>query len=239
MIKKKELLNMRQKRYIFIFLFLLLIPLTSFSDFNELGKNPKIFEKSFNFSNSSLQVVQKKWLDKKYLSELNIALTPTIRGVNYITSYSSDLIYRFFLNGNWAFHVRYSVHFNHLTKEGRMEVEKSSRLPSEVKYPQKNSYFGGLDWYPFYGKALLYNQLVYFNLYFSLLGGRTELINKENPVPAGSLAFGLVCWWNQNFNTRLELQGLYYAYHTTTDRTPENQIEEYVGKMSISIGVLF
>ena len=238
MIKKKELLNMNQKRYFFIFLFLFL-PLISFSDFNELGKNPKILEKSFDFSHSSLQVVQKKWLDKKYLSELDIALTPTIRGVNYITSYSADLAYRFFLNGNWAFHVRYSSHFNYITKEGRTEVEKRSRIPSEVKYPQKNSYFGGLDWYPFYGKALLYNRLVYFDLYFSLLGGMTELLSQKNTVPAGSLAFGLVCWWNQSLSTRLELQGLYYTYYMTADRASENQIEEYVGKISISIGVLF
>ena len=226
-----------KKRYGFIILFF--IPLMSFSDFNELGKHSSALERSFDFSSSPLQIVQKKWLDKKYLSELDIAFTPTIRGLNYINSYSVDLAYRFFINGNWALHFQYSTHSNYLTKKGYKEVERRARLPVEAKYSQKQSYLGGINWYPFYGKALLYNQLVYFDLYFSFLGGQTELLNQEKTVPTGSMALGLACWWSKNFNTRLELQGLYYTYHSSSDRNPENRIEEYIARISVSLGVLF
>lgn len=223
----------------FVVFLLCVLPLAGFSEFKELGKNSKVLEKSFDFSSSSLQIVQKKWLDKKYLSELDIAFAPTLRGVNYVNSYSMDLTYRFFINWNWAVQFQYSRHSNYLTKEGQDEVQQKIRLPVETKYSQKRSYVAGIDWYPFYGKALLYNRLVYFDLYLSVLGGKTELFDQKQAVPIGSLALGLVCWWSKHLNTRWELQGLYYNYYISSDRNPENRIEEYIVKTAVSIGVLF
>ena len=107
-----------------------------------------------------------------------------------------------------------------------------------MKYPQKQSYIGGIEWYPFYGKAVLYNYLVHFDLYLSLLGGKTELLNLEKSVPMGSLALGLVCWWHKHFNTRWEIEGAYYSYDIDGNKTAE-PIEEYLYKISVSAGVLF
>ena len=228
------------KRFYFFILMFCCFPSLSFSNFKELEQSSKALESGFDFSHSSLKVVQKRWLPKTFLSEMSFAISPVLKGINYMNSYSADLSYRFFLNNHWALQFKYSKYFNPISQEGKDEVYKKSRVPLELKYPQKQSYLGGIDWYPFYGKAVLYNLLVRFDLYFSLLGGKIELMKLNKRVNTGFLALGLVCWWHKHFNTRLELQGLYYRYGHLSDVTSKTtDIHEYFYKMSLSAGVLF
>ena len=225
-----------------ICLFVLIVfcfPEFSYSDFDELGKNAKVLENNFNFSSSSLKVVQKRLLPKKYLSEFSLAVSPVLKGLIYMNSYSFDASYRFFLNNHWNVQLKYSRYYNLISKEGFNEVQNRARIPVELKYPQKQSYLGGVEWYPFYGKAVLYNYLVRFDLYLSILGGKTEILNLNESVYMGSLGLGLVYWWHKHFNTRLEMQGSYYKYNIFDKLSENRDITEYFYKTYISVGVLF
>ena len=217
----------------------LCFPIFAFSDFNELGKNPKALENHLDFSNSSLQVVQKRWLPRKFLSELSVGLSPSLKGFNYINNYSLDLAYRFFLNDYWSIGLNYSFYFNPITEEGKDELTKRSRIPLELKYYQKQSFLGGVSWYPFYGKAVFYNHLIRFDLYLSALAGLMELMHLDQRIPTGSMGLGLVCWWHKNFNSRLEVRGVYYRYNVFDNTNETENINEYVYSVSFSIGVLF
>ena len=225
------------KKYWFIALILFCFSALGSSDFDELGKFFSTLNSS-KFSGSSLKIVQKRWLPKKFISEGSIGLSPVLKGFNYMNSYSTDIAYRFFLNDHWSIHLKYSRHSNPITLDGKNEVEQMGRIPLELKYPQKQSYLGGVDWYPFYGKAVLYNYLVRFDLYLSLSGGTVELLNWNKTIPMGSLSLGWVHWWYKWLNTRLEVQGFYYKYNVSDGRDTK-EINEYFYKAYISAGVLF
>lgn len=234
--KNKELPVMRKQGIITLMLFC--APAFGSSSFDELGKNPAILKNQFDFSGSRLKVIQKRRLPKKFLSDLSVGVSPVLKGFNYIDNYSIDAGYRFFLNEQWGFQLKYSRYFNPITQEGKEEVEQTGRIPIELKYPQKQSYLGGIEWSPFYGKADLYNRLVRFDLYFSVLAGKVELLNLDSPVPLGYLSVGLVFWLHKHFNSRLEIQGAYYKYDAP-DGESVKEIKEYFYKISVSAGVLF
>ena len=225
-------------KYWFFILIFFYFPVLGSSDFNELGKNPEVLESSFDFSSSSLQVVQKRWLPRRFLSELSLGFSPVLKGFNYMNNYSVDMAYRFFLDEQWSIDLKYSWYFNPITLEGDDEVKKKGRIPLELRYPQKQAFFGGVSWYPFYGKAVFYNHLIRFDLYLSVLGGMMDILHLDKNFPTGSLGIGLVCWWHKNLNTRLEALGTYYKYEfSNKDKMASNK--EYFYKIYISTGVLF
>ena len=222
----------------FILLFLY-IPLLSFSNFEQLGKNEKILEEAnFQFSNKGLKVVQKRWLEKKYLSEISVSASPILKGFNYSDAYSLDLSYRWFLNNKFGLNFTYSYYENAINKKGKDAINLRGYTPLELVYHHKQSYLAGIEWYPFYGKAVLYNNLVHFDLYFSILAGQIELAQQEKRAEHYSASIGLAQWWHKKFNTRLSLQGFYYRY-SFSNKTEIEDIHEYFYKLSVSVGVLF
>ncbi len=225
------------KCWLLIF-FCFCFPALGSSDFDELGKNPEILKNSLSFSDSSLKVIQKRWLDRRFLSEISFGLSPALKGLNYIHNYSVDGAYRFFLSDQWSIDLKYSWFFNPIAQEGKQEVEQKARIPLELKYPQKQAFLGGAAWYPFYGKAVFYDYLAHFDLYLSVLGGAAQLLNLDKNFLTGSVGLGLVCWWHKNWNARLEIQAAYYKYDIPNNEGPADH-EEYIYKIYISAGALF
>lgn len=231
---------MEMKVYQWFILGILWVPLMSFSEFSDLGKNTQILEKEkFHFSNANLKVVQKRWLEKHFLSEIGLSFSPTLNGFNYLDSYSADFSYRFFMNNYFSFNFRYSSYFNAINKEGYDEIKLRVRYPVEVLHAQNQSYLLGVEWYPFYGKAVLYNKLVHFDLYLSLLGGQIDLWRKNKSLPIYSFSIGLAQWWNKHFSSRLEVQAFYYEYRSPYYKDSKDLKKEFLYKISFSVGVLF
>ena len=219
------------KYCIFILLF---VSFFSFAEFKELGKNPDLLktEKVFSFKTTPIKVVQKRWLDKKWLSEVSVSVSPIFNGLNYMDSQSVDLSYRLFFNDYFSLNAKAYYYFNSINQDGKTEVTKYGLRPVElIEYPRW-SYTLGLDWYPFYGKAVLYNQLLSFDFYLSLLAGQIQL--KQQKRTLYSLGLGQVHWWNQRFNTRLELKAFYFKYSFLQETQPE-----LLYSLSLSAGVLF
>ena len=221
------------KHWIFI---VLLWPFVSSADFKELGKSQPALKEPFVFKTSPIKVVQKRWLNKRFLSEISLSVGPILREFNYTNSYSADLFYRFFLNDYFSLTVNYSYYFNPINQDGKTEVYKYGRVPLELKYYPEQSYSAGVNWHPFYGKAVLYNQLLSFDLYLSASAGQMQL--KEKRVPLYSLGLGQVHWWSQKFNTRLELKTSYYQYNLL-DKNQGKSIPSLFYSLSLSAGVLF
>ena len=214
-------------------------PLLSFSNFEKLGKNRSALEKErFHFSNTHLKVVQKRWLEKRFLSSADLSFSPVLKGFNYINSYSMDLSYRWFISNYFSLNLRYSYYENPINQDGRDEINLRGKTPLELKYYNKQSYLAGVEWYPFYGKAVLYNQLAHFDLYVSVLAGQIELSQQEKNIPIYSLGVGLAQWWHKYFNTRLEAQAFYYEYRFS-NKSENQKAPEYFYKISISAGVMF
>jgi len=231
------------KKYYFIFA-IFCVSALSLPEFEELNKLPKVLGSDLNLASSSLQVVQKRWLPKRFLSELSLGVSPALKGFNNIHNYSIDAAYRFFINERWSFQLKYSRYFNSLTSKGEENLLFLQHIPLEAKYAQSQSYLGGIDWYPFYGKASFYNRLVRFDLYLSLLAGQIELLNMNHLNPLVSVGLGLVSWWHKNLNSRLELQGTYFNYFLSEQNSlskPFSQmdIHEYSYRIYFSIGFLF
>ena len=223
---------------VFISLFFY-FPLLSFSNFEELGKNKELLEKeNFHFSAGNLMVIQKRWLEKKFLSEVNLSLSPVLKGLNYTNSYSTDLSYRWFANNYFSFILKYSYYYNFPNQRGREDVKLRWHFPLELKYYNKQSYLAGIEWYPFYGKAVLYNQLVHFDLYLSALAGQIELSNQEKKSPHYSFTLGLAQYWNKHFSARLEAQAFYDKYRFS-NKNESQDIHDFFYKISVSAGVLF
>ena len=215
-------------------LIILLWSAFSFADFDQLGKNNSLLNQK---TSVDIKVVESRWLDKKFLSELSLGFSPFLRGFYYMNSYSIDLSYRLFLNDNISFHLKYSNFFNPINQDGKKEVFSFGRIPVELKYPPKRSYLIGMDWHPFYGKALLFNRLVYFDFYFSASLGQIDIFQLNQKPYLFSGAVGMVHWWHKRLNTRLELQGLCYEHQVSDSGEKTNQELSY--KLYLSVGVLF
>ena len=231
---------MDMKIYKFFILLGFYFPLFSFSSFNELGKNSELLQtERFQFSNSNLKVVQKRWLEKRFLSEVGLSFAPVLKGFNYMNTYSIDFSYRFFISNYLGLNLRYSYYDNPINQDGEDEINLRGQIPLELKYPNKQSYLGGIEWYPFYGKAVLYNRLVHFDLYLSALAGQMELIHQEKRVPIYSLSIGLAQYWHKHFSSRIEGQAFYYKYHFSNNNQEGQDVHEYFYKISVSMGALF
>ena len=218
-----------------LILLILYFPLFGFSNFDELGKNKNILEDdSFQFSNSGLKVVQKRFLEKRFLSDLNIGWSPILKGFNYTNTYSMDLSYRWFINNYFAVNLRYSYYDNPIRQEGKDEINLRGRTPLDLKYYPKQSYLAGLDWQAFYGKAVLYNLLIHFDLYLSVLAGQIELSNQDKKIPIYSAEVGMAQYWHKHFNTRTSAQAFYYEYRASSKSESQN-IPKYFYK-NICIG---
>lgn len=207
--------------------------------FDSAGSSPE----SLNFIRSQshfgpfVSIVQKQLFPKKHSSELSLAITPALKGLVYLNSFSLDASYRFYLNHKWSLHAKYSFFLNTINPEGDSLILSQRSIPLEVKYAQKQAGFIGLDYYLFYGKTNILNQIIYFNIYLSGSVGAIQLIRLDDDFsPLGSVAGGLVFWWNKRFNTRWELRGSSYKYQPLET---EEGFLELISHTSVSIGVLF
>ena len=213
--------------------YVLLFSCSSFADIEELGDLEELFHHK---SDHNVRVVQKRWLDRKFLSELSVSLSPSLRGFYYMNNYSTNVSYRFFLNEKLSVHAEYTYFFNLINEEGENEIALFGRVPVDLKHAPRQSYAFGFDWYPFYAKSVFFNRVLHFDFYLSMGLGQIKLLKvKERPLLFSS-ALGMVHWWSKRWNTRVEIEGFHYRH-----LIPQSQsiTQEWNYRMSLSAGVLF
>ncbi len=207
-------------------------------EFKSLGENSEslqIMSSQFEYR-SSLNVVQKRLLPKRFLSELSLVGSPVMKGVTYLNTASLDVTYRFYLSNYWSVHLKYSYFLNKINKEGE-DTLNYGQNPLELEYAQQQEYSLGFDWSPFYGKIAVLNKIIHFDVYLFFSGGVLKLLRlDEKNIPTASVGGGLVFWLSQRVSARIGLSGSYYSYEVGKKL---DVINNYLSKGHVSIGVLF
>ena len=204
------------------------------SDIEDLGKREELFNQT---TASHIKVLQNRWVDKQHLSELSLSLSPSLRSFYYMSSYSTSLSYRFFVSEEISFFIKYDSFFNSINQDGKDEIFLYGRIPLELKYPIQKSYLLGWEWYPFYAKAMFFNQVLHFDFYFSMGIGKIELLGMKKKPDLIYSSLGMVHWWSKRVNTRMQIESFYYRYRIPESVKKWNRELNY--KSSFSVGVLF
>ena len=192
--------------------------------------------KAGSYYGSSLKVIQKRRYPVKFLSEISGGIVPVIHGAIFSRIYSTDLNYRFYFNRQWSAHFKYARFFTFINPEGSDMVKRERRIPLELNHSKNQGWFAGIDWYPFYGKTLFFNQVIHFDLYLSLSGGWLDQLRQSEKAQALSFGGGAVFWCGKRFNTRLELKSLYSRSPLKDSR---KNLEDFLLTGGLFVGVVF
>ena len=210
-------------------------------DFQKLGGDAASMEvmgSQFDYK-SQLNVVQKRILPRKNLSEFSLAVSPVLKGIAYLNIASLDMSYRFYINPYWSLHFQYYYFLNTINAEGKDMYYLFSKNPLELEYPQKKGYLVGVDWNSFYGKVVLANSVTHFDIYLSFKGGFLEILRHNKHVPTVAIEGGLVFWVNQFLNVRTGLAGSYHYYEVKSTLGSQQSIHQFLSKLNLSLGLLF
>ena len=218
-----------------LFLFFSFLLQAENSKFSEFGMHSEASQKmnSSVIYRSSMITVQKRSVDRTWLSEFSAGFSPAISGYPYTYTSSIDLGYQLHLNPQFSLGVKYSHFFHKMNQEGNEMIFKLRRIPLLLNHTPKTSYQFQAYWYPIYGKYVLMNQVIHFDIY-TVASFISQDFNRLRRVPSGSLGLGLVAWWNKHLNSRIELIGQYYKYETKG--LTQEAIITYA---NVSLGLLF
>lgn len=193
---------------------LLLFPLISFSadKFDEVSSSEAVSKvMNENISYFKMVAVQKRTVDRFWLSEFYLGGLHTIFGYPYSYSGAVNGGYQLHINPKFSLGFGYSYNFHKINGEGKNMIQNLHRIPFLLKYAQKQSYQFQGYWYPIYGKYVLGNRVFHSDLYLKAGYVNQGLHNLKN-VHGVSFGFGMVNWWNQRINSRLEIETQYYEY---------------------------
>ena len=218
-----------------LFLFFSFLLQAENSRFNELNASPEASQKmnSSLVYRPSMIAVQKRTVDRSWLSEFSAGFSPAISGSPYTYTGSFDFGYQLHLSPQFSVGFKYSYFLHKINKEGNEMVFNLQRIPLLLSHAPKTSYQFQAYWYPIYGKYIVMNRVIHFDIY-TVASFTKQDLNRLKEVPAGSLGLGLVTWWNKRLNSRIELVGQYYKYETKG--LTQEAILTYA---NVSLGLLF
>ncbi len=188
---------------------------------------------------AALMAVQQRLISKRWLPEAGFGISPALTGFTYTGNYSMDFSGRLYVSDRWAAYIKYSRFYSPNSAEGREAIKTSGKIPVEMKYPQKWAVLGGLDWLPFYGKAVLLSRVFYFDIYFSAGGGVLERLRAAKKTALFSFGSGAALWLHRRFSARLELNGSSYSRSYAGSDGRQHKERVYITRISLSGGFLF
>lgn len=126
---------------------------------------------------------------------------------SHLTSQSYGLTYRYHLNDNWNFGIKYSKYNNELSDAGEKLFKEKAILP-DTDYAT-DSYDASVAYNLFYGKIRFTKKtVVYFDQYISLGYGQINLASGSSSLMLGDL--GVAFWLGQHFSSRLGVRNEFY-----------------------------
>ncbi len=179
----------------------------------------------------SVSIIQKRYLQKTFRGEISASFSSTINNsFFYFIGGSGHL--GFFVREDHGFGLEgYGMYHNTKIIAGDLIGEPNRILPYSFVVSQT---YGGVyyKWSPVFGKfAVLNNNIVYFDMFFTLGGGVTKVtsgitpalqseLKDESPLPApvknwvptGSLGLGQVFALNKNVGLIWNLKWFFYTY---------------------------
>ena len=161
----------------------------------------------------------------------------TLQGANNFTADShlstqqAALAYRYHLNSDWSFGLRYTRYTNKLTGAGQKLFEDKKIVP-DTDFA-KNSKELLVNYNTIYGKLRWSNEtVVYFDQYVSLGGGKIALASGDTNLYFADLGFSF--WIGNHMSSRIGLKNEFYEQ---TQLSGARSIHNGVGY--IEFGYLF
>ena len=186
----------------------------------------------------TVSIIQKRYLPKTFRGELNVSLASIINNnFFYLAGGSTHL--GFFVRENYGFGLEgYGMYHKEKLVSLDLINEPNRILPYNLVVSQS---YGGVygKWSPIFGKfAFLDNNIIYFDMFFTLGGGVTKVtsgiterlkpfLKDEEPLsalpsknwfPTGSAGVGQVFALNKNVGFSWRLKWFFYSYQLSNSK---------------------
>jgi outer membrane immunogenic protein len=207
------------------------------SDLDALGGNKDLMERANAIDpNNKTRVVQNRLVDRDLRLELGVNYGVVAGGDPYVDTANLGAQLDFHLDPHWSIGARYYHSANSLSSEGQRVSDAAAANTNsyrpDIDYV-KDTYFGTITFYPFYGKLNLADlAITQFDVYF--VGGYGEVSLDRGNVGAYTGGMGLAFWLSKHFSTRLEVR--YEGYKDTMLDGTSRQMDLTV--MSLGFGFL-
>ncbi len=178
-----------------------------------------------------LYVVNERYSSLMNRHELTILGANNFTADSHLSSQQVAATYRYHLNSDWSFGVRFSKFNNELTKSGKALFDSQKILPDSDFARNSREVFANYN--TVYGKLRLTDeQVVYFDQYVSLGVGEIKLSSDTTNVY--SLDLGLSFWLGKHMSTRFGVKNEFYSQIQKTGKRDIHNMNGY-----FEIGYLF
>lgn len=208
-------------------------------DFDSLGGNTILLERAKALEpEKDVRIVQSRTVDRRHRVEIAPEFSGTFGGDSYMKTKAIGLNLNYHFTPRFSVGLKYNYAFNTLTSEGDAMYKQAladynadTESPSEP-YPEldyvKDEALALLNWYPFYGKLNVFDNVVQFDFYALGGGGQVRLRSgATNTYTAGG---GVGFWVTQNFSTRLEMR---YQNYTAKYLSGERDMDLTIGSIQM------
>ena len=174
-------------------------------------------------SEDKLYVVNTRYSSLVNRHELTLQGANNFNADSHLSTQQAAVAYRYHLNGNWSFGMRYTRYTNKLTDAGnklfnnqQILTETDFALNSQEAFINFNTIYGKLRWTS--------DTVVYFDQYIALGAGKVKLASGSKNLIFADL--GLSFWIGEHISARLGLKNEFYKQHTlfSGDRNMHNAL---------------
>lgn len=164
-------------------------------------------------SDDRLYIVNTRYSSLVNRHELTLQGANNFTADSHLSTQQAALSYRYHLNSDWSFGLRYTRHTNKLTSAGQKLFEDKKIVP-DTDFA-KNSKELLVNYNTIYGK-LRWSQetVVYFDQYVSLGGGKIDLASGDTNLYFADLGFSF--WIGNHLSSRVGLKNEFYEQKQLT-----------------------
>ncbi len=158
-------------------------------------------------SRDKLYVVNTRYSSLENRHEFTVVGAKNFNAESNIETQQAGASYRYHLNADWSFGLKYLTFSNELSDSGKALFNDKSLLPDTDYASNSTEILASYN--TIYGKLRLSkSRIVYFDQYIALGLGQIELASGATQL--FSLDLGLAFWLGKNFSARVGLKNDFY-----------------------------
>lgn len=158
-------------------------------------------------SREQLYIVNTRYSSLRNRHEVTIQGAYDFTADSHLDVTQTALSYRYHLNSDWSFGLRYTRYSNKLTGAGQRLLDDQQLVPdtdyarnAQEIFATYNTIYGKLRWSK--------DTIVYFDQYVSLGAGKIELASGKSNL--GFLDLGLAFWLGKHMSARVGVKNEFY-----------------------------
>tara|TARA_B100001971_G_C18268046_1_gene596702 strand:- start:140166 stop:140876 length:711 start_codon:yes stop_codon:yes gene_type:complete len=178
-----------------------------------------------------LRIINKRYSSLTNRHEIDMMGGNNFNADSHMSTRQLGLAYRYHLNQDWSFGIRYTEYQNELTEAGQKLFDDKNILPDKDYADKSTDAF--VNYNTVYGKFRLGSErVVYFDQYIALGYGDMALANGNTNFYL--LDLGVAFWVGKNFSSRIGLKNEFYQQEQENGTQNKHNAMGYV-----SFGYLF